>query len=76
MMMACLARVHNKAEEVTLNHCLDIALTAADNLDVVTLEFVLCTLTHVACEHHLDAHSLHVCCDTRLATATLRRVKA
>ena len=76
VVVATLARVHNKAEEVALNHSLNIALAATDNLDVVALELILRTLAHITGKHNLDAHLLHHRGDVRLATATLRRVEA
>ena len=60
MVVASLARVHDKTEEVALDYCLDIALAAANNLDVVALKLVLCALAYITREHNLDAHRLHV----------------
>ena len=76
VVVATLARVHNKAEEVALNHGIYITLAATDNLDVVALKFVLCALTHISCEHNLYAHLLHNSGYIRLTTATLWGVEA
>ena len=71
---ATLARVFDKADKVGADNHLYIATATADNLDAVAFEFVLCSLTHIACEHYLDTHLLHIGSDARFATATLRRV--
>ena len=76
VVVATLARVHNKAEEVALNHGIYITLAATDNLDVVALQFILCALTHISCEHNLYAHLLHNSGYIGLTATPLRRVEA
>ena len=71
MVATTLARVLDKTDDVCADNHLDIATATADNLDVVTLELVFCTLAHIACKHNLDTHLLHIGCDARFATATL-----
>ena len=39
-------------------------------------DHVLRALAHIACEHNLDAHLLHIGSDARLAIATLWGVEA
>jgi len=67
------ARIKDEACEVTSDYSLYITLAAANNLDVVTLEFAQCTIAHIAGEHNLDAHLLKVGGNARLTSATLRR---
>ena len=75
MVRAALARVEDKATEVTLDHSLDVALAAADDTDVMALELGASTLAHIAGEHQRDAHRLHHRGDVRLTAAALWRVK-
>ena len=74
VVVATLARVHDKAEEVALDYGLYITLAATYNLDVVALELILGAHAHIACEHHLNAHILHHRGYVGLTSATLGRV--
>ena len=76
VMVTPLSRVHDKAQEIALDHGLYVALAATYNLDVVALQLATSTLAHVSCKHHLDAHLLHHLGDVRLASATLGRVQS
>ena len=69
-----LARVIDKTDKVGADNHIDIATATADNLDIVALKLILCAFAHIASEHYLDAHLLHICGDARFATATFGRV--
>ena len=71
VMIALLARVENKTEQVGLHKGLNVARATTDNNDVMLLQNILRSLAHISSEHNLYAKGFKVSGDTRLATATL-----
>lgn len=52
---------------------IDIARTASDNLNTLSLKHILCTLAHIASKHHGHTHLLENRRNAALAAAALRR---
>ena len=73
VVVALLARVEDKAEQVGLYEGFDIARAATNDSDIILLQHVFRTLAHIARKHNLYAHISQYGGNTRLASATLGR---
>lgn len=73
VVVAPLARIEDKAEQIGLHKGFDIARATANDNNIVSLQNVLGALAHISSQHNLYAHLLQHSGNARLTATTLWR---
>ena len=70
VMIAGFKRIFQLAIQISLQNIIYLSLTASDDGNAVSRQFIEGTHAHVASQHEGDTHLLHNRCNIRLASAS------
>ena len=75
VMIAGFKRIFQLTIKISLQNIIYLSLTASDDGNAVSRQFIEGTHAHVASQHEGDAHLLHNRCYIRFASASFRRIQ-